>query len=109
MWELRACCACLPVCVRVNMFAGVLNYWIVGYDEPVAKIMAHEGSIWDMDWHPVGHVLVTGVWMCVYVACGCFCMWLCSVWLCCVWLCCVWLCCVWLCCVWLCCVWLCCV
>jgi hypothetical protein len=43
---------------------GTLMYWNVGpkgSDEPVAKIpYAHDMAIWDLQWHPAGHMLATG-------------------------------------------------
>ncbi|ORX49143.1 WD40 repeat-like protein [Hesseltinella vesiculosa] len=40
---------------------GALLYWLTGEDEPVGKQeTAHDSNIWSMDWHPVGHILVTG-------------------------------------------------
>lgn len=29
-------------------------------DDPQGDIGAHEASIWDLDWHPVGHILCSG-------------------------------------------------
>lgn len=43
---------------------GTLMYWIVGSseEEGAAGVIdgAHTQCIWDMDWHPLGHVLCTG-------------------------------------------------
>jgi len=43
---------------------GTLIYWNVGpkgSEEPAAKIpFAHDMAIWDMKWHPAGHLLATG-------------------------------------------------
>jgi hypothetical protein len=43
---------------------GTLIYWNVGpkgSDEPAAKIpYAHDMAIWDLQWHPAGHMLATG-------------------------------------------------
>jgi polyadenylation factor subunit 2 len=43
---------------------GTLLYWNIGAkgsEEPVAKIpYAHDMAIWDMQWHPAGHMLATG-------------------------------------------------
>jgi polyadenylation factor subunit 2 len=43
---------------------GTLIYWNVGpkgSEEPAAKIpYAHDMAIWDMKWHPAGHMLATG-------------------------------------------------
>lgn len=35
-------------------------FWFVGTDEPQSEIVAHEASIWSLDWHPVGHILASG-------------------------------------------------
>lgn len=41
-------------------YDGHVYYWIVGESDPVATIRgAHQSSIWDMDWHPMGHILAT--------------------------------------------------
>lgn len=43
---------------------GTLIYWNLGAkgsDEPAAKIpFAHDMAIWDIQWHPAGHMLATG-------------------------------------------------
>mmetsp|Transcript_30646 Transcript_30646/g.56169 ORF Transcript_30646/g.56169 Transcript_30646/m.56169 type:complete len:168 (+) Transcript_30646:3-506(+) len=43
---------------------GTLIYWNIGpkgSEEPSAKIpYAHDMAIWDMKWHPAGHLLATG-------------------------------------------------
>ena len=43
---------------------GTLIYWNIGpkgSEEPAAKIpFAHDMAIWDMKWHPAGHLLATG-------------------------------------------------
>ncbi|KAI8072958.1 WD40-repeat-containing domain protein [Gongronella butleri] len=40
---------------------GALHYWLVGEDDAVGmQETAHDSNIWSMDWHPVGHILVTG-------------------------------------------------
>lgn len=41
-------------------FDGSILYWLVGSDESVGDIQAHESSVWDLDWHPVGHILCSG-------------------------------------------------
>lgn len=41
-------------------YDGQLIFWFVGSDETQSEISAHEGSIWDLDWHPVGHILASG-------------------------------------------------
>jgi polyadenylation factor subunit 2 len=54
--------------ISQNVFAsggmdGTLCYWNVGakgLEEPAAKIpYAHDMAIWDLQWHPAGHVLAT--------------------------------------------------
>lgn len=40
---------------------GSIKYWSVGTDKEVGtNDAAHEGFIWSMAWHPLGHILVTG-------------------------------------------------
>lgn len=43
---------------------GTLIYWNIGpkgSEEPAAKVpFAHDMAIWDMKWHPAGHLLATG-------------------------------------------------
>lgn len=43
---------------------GTLIYWNIGpkgSEEPAARIpFAHDMAIWDMKWHPAGHLLATG-------------------------------------------------
>jgi len=43
---------------------GTLVFWNVGSkgsEEPAAKIpFAHDMAIWDLKWHPAGHMLATG-------------------------------------------------
>ena len=43
---------------------GTLLYWNIGAkgsDEPVAKVpFAHDMAIWDLKWHPAGHMLASG-------------------------------------------------
>ncbi len=41
-------------------FDGAVYFWIVGQSDPVASIpSAHQSSVWDLDWHPMGHILAT--------------------------------------------------
>jgi polyadenylation factor subunit 2 len=41
-------------------FDGSLLYWLLGEEEPVARVHgAHRQAVWDLQWHPVGHVLAT--------------------------------------------------
>ncbi|CAG8557879.1 5565_t:CDS:10 [Funneliformis mosseae] len=40
---------------------GCLMYWIVGQDEAVESVeYAHDQNVWSLDWHPIGHILVSG-------------------------------------------------
>ncbi|KAG0190935.1 WD repeat-containing protein 33 [Apophysomyces sp. BC1034] len=40
---------------------GSLMFWLTGQDAPVGEQEeAHESNIWSLDWHPVGHILVSG-------------------------------------------------
>lgn len=40
---------------------GGLMLWIMGYTDPQCEISgAHEGPIWSLAYHPVGHLLATG-------------------------------------------------
>ncbi|CAO3664214.1 unnamed protein product [Rhizopus microsporus] len=40
---------------------GSLMFWIVGQDQPAGEQeTAHESNVWSLDWHPVGHILVSG-------------------------------------------------
>ncbi|KAI7861762.1 WD40-repeat-containing domain protein [Spinellus fusiger] len=40
---------------------GSLMFWLTGQDAPIGEQeMAHENHIWSLDWHPVGHILVSG-------------------------------------------------
>jgi polyadenylation factor subunit 2 len=42
-------------------YDGSLMYWEVGKDAPLASIsQAHDTAVWDIQWHPVGHVVATG-------------------------------------------------
>ncbi|EME31204.1 hypothetical protein Gasu_14510 isoform 2 [Galdieria sulphuraria] len=35
-------------------------FWLVGANEPAAVIPdAHESAVWDLNWHPIGHILVS--------------------------------------------------
>lgn len=48
-----------------NFFAsgaydGAIYFWVVGQSDPVASVpCAHQSSVWDLDWHPMGHILAT--------------------------------------------------
>jgi len=40
---------------------GAIKFWNVGTDKEVgSNDTAHDGFIWSMAWHPLGHILVTG-------------------------------------------------
>lgn len=42
-------------------YDGAVFFWILGRKSPAAKMpTAHDSSVWDMKWHPMGHVLATG-------------------------------------------------
>lgn len=41
-------------------FDGAIYYWAVGQNDPVASVpCAHQSALWDLDWHPMGHILAT--------------------------------------------------
>lgn len=41
-------------------YDGAIYYWVVGQTDPVASVpCAHQSSVWDLDWHPMGHILAT--------------------------------------------------
>jgi polyadenylation factor subunit 2 len=36
-------------------------FWNVGADQSVGGMeAAHDGPVWSFDWHPLGHILVSG-------------------------------------------------
>ncbi|KAF0404154.1 WD40 repeat-like protein [Gigaspora margarita] len=40
---------------------GCLMFWIVGQDTLVEAVeFAHDQNVWSLDWHPLGHILVSG-------------------------------------------------
>lgn len=40
---------------------GAIHFWQVGIDSQVAGMeAAHESAVWALDWHPLGHILVSG-------------------------------------------------
>ncbi|GBG76608.1 hypothetical protein CBR_g22487 [Chara braunii] len=42
-------------------YDGAIMHWLVGHEEPQAEAPnAHESGIWDLAWHPAGHVLCSG-------------------------------------------------
>jgi polyadenylation factor subunit 2 len=39
---------------------GSINFWLTDNDQPVASMeTAHESSVFALDWHPLGHILVS--------------------------------------------------
>jgi polyadenylation factor subunit 2 len=41
-------------------YEGAVYFWDVGHPDPVATIpSAHQSAVWDLDWHPLGHILAT--------------------------------------------------
>lgn len=41
-------------------YDGAIYFWVVGQTDPVASVpCAHQSSVWDLDWHPMGHILAT--------------------------------------------------
>jgi polyadenylation factor subunit 2 len=52
--------------IHTNVFVsggqdGTMGYWIIGQESPLDFIRdAHESTIHDMLWHPMGHILTTG-------------------------------------------------
>ncbi|OVA07847.1 WD40 repeat [Macleaya cordata] len=42
-------------------FDGSIFHWLVGHDTPQVEITgAHENSVWDLAWHPIGYILCSG-------------------------------------------------
>lgn len=42
-------------------YDGSIMFWDANHETPQAQIPnAHDGSVWDMAWHPLGHVLCSG-------------------------------------------------
>ncbi|XP_010557860.1 PREDICTED: flowering time control protein FY-like [Tarenaya hassleriana] len=42
-------------------FDGSIFHWIVGHENPQVEIAnAHDNSVWDLAWHPVGYLLCSG-------------------------------------------------
>ncbi|KAJ9055325.1 pre-mRNA cleavage and polyadenylation factor (CPF) complex subunit [Entomophthora muscae] len=40
---------------------GAILFWDLNSDSPVEQLRtAHDNCIWSLDWHPVGHILVSG-------------------------------------------------
>ncbi|KAK4536925.1 hypothetical protein CDCA_CDCA10G2950 [Cyanidium caldarium] len=41
-------------------YDGSMLFWVVGREEPVAQVLnAHHSQVWDLDWHPLGHMIVS--------------------------------------------------
>jgi WD40 repeat protein len=41
---------------------GALGYWQVNNDKELALLeQAHDMAIWALEWHPLGHILATGI------------------------------------------------
>ena len=54
-WVRKSHCSSLSICQRTTMsFFYRTDKELAGMDD------AHEGMIWDMSWHPLGHMLVSG-------------------------------------------------
>ncbi|KAK3006361.1 hypothetical protein RJ639_016614 [Escallonia herrerae] len=42
-------------------FDGSIFHWLVGHDTPQVEISnAHDNSVWDLAWHPIGYILCSG-------------------------------------------------
>ncbi|XP_078178962.1 transducin/WD40 repeat-like superfamily protein isoform X2 [Carex rostrata] len=42
-------------------FDGAIFHWLVGHETPQAEILgAHDNSVWDLAWHPIGYLLASG-------------------------------------------------
>ena len=40
---------------------GSINFWQIGHDQPIGHMeAAHDSAVWSLDWHPLGHMLVSG-------------------------------------------------
>lgn len=40
---------------------GSIMFWTMGQNEPAGEMEnAHDSNVWSLDWHPVGHILVSG-------------------------------------------------
>ena len=49
----------MPGLFASGSFDGEVAYWMAHSTEPLAIRHSHEQAIWDMAWHPAGHVLAT--------------------------------------------------
>ncbi|XP_043701520.1 flowering time control protein FY isoform X1 [Telopea speciosissima] len=42
-------------------YDGSIFHWLVGHETPQVEIPgAHENSVWDLAWHPIGYILCSG-------------------------------------------------
>uniref|UniRef100_A0A0C9RQ84 TSA: Wollemia nobilis Ref_Wollemi_Transcript_3071_3189 transcribed RNA sequence n=1 Tax=Wollemia nobilis TaxID=56998 RepID=A0A0C9RQ84_9CONI len=41
-------------------FDGSIIHWLVGHEVPQVEVHAHESAVWDLAWHPMGHILCSG-------------------------------------------------
>ncbi|GFQ04942.1 flowering time control protein fy [Phtheirospermum japonicum] len=42
-------------------FDGSIFHWLVGHETPQVEIQnAHDNSVWDLAWHPIGYLLCSG-------------------------------------------------
>ncbi|KAK1293635.1 Flowering time control protein FY [Acorus calamus] len=42
-------------------FDGSIFHWIVGHETPQVEVPnAHDNSVWDLAWHPIGYILCSG-------------------------------------------------
>eukprot|EP00252_Welwitschia_mirabilis_P009280 TRINITY_DN2173_c0_g1_i2.p1 TRINITY_DN2173_c0_g1~~TRINITY_DN2173_c0_g1_i2.p1 ORF type:complete len:768 (+),score=148.79 TRINITY_DN2173_c0_g1_i2:520-2823(+) len=42
-------------------YDGAIFHWLVGHESPQAEIQnAHDSGVWDLAWHPMGHILCSG-------------------------------------------------
>ncbi|XP_050233671.1 flowering time control protein FY [Mercurialis annua] len=42
-------------------FDGSIFHWLVGHDTPQIEVPnAHDNSVWDLAWHPIGYLLCSG-------------------------------------------------
>ncbi|KAJ3089911.1 hypothetical protein HK102_005169, partial [Quaeritorhiza haematococci] len=40
---------------------GSISFWLVGTENSVGGMeVAHDSAVWSLDWHPMGHILVSG-------------------------------------------------
>ncbi|XP_068660434.1 flowering time control protein FY [Aristolochia californica] len=42
-------------------FDGSIFHWLVGHETPqIETVGAHDNSVWDLAWHPIGYILCSG-------------------------------------------------